>query len=153
MFDTHVDTMYVWVAVGAVSVAVFGVVTQLPTSASPDGAAVATTIDEVATSPSGSVTTRELTASDWSLTGRQVGLRSTGGTVHETLLRPAVPATAGRLRTVLDGTPPSAVYGSPAAFRQATEAARTDGVQWRTAPDRMTVRRVVWGGVDVTLVG
>ena len=153
MFDTHVDTMYVWVAVGAVSVAVFGVVTQLPTAAPPDGAAVATTIDEVATSPSGSVATRELTATEWTLTERQVGLRSGGGTVHETLLRPVVPAVSEPLTAVLDGRRPSTVFDSPAAFEAATAAARDGDSGWQAAPDRMTVRHVAWGGVDVTLVG
>jgi hypothetical protein len=153
MFDTHVETTYVWVAVGAVSVVVFGLVAQLPTTASPDGAAVATTIDEVATSPPGSVATRELTATEWSLREQQVGLRSDGGTVHETLLRPVVPAVNGTLVAVLDGRRPSVVFDSPAAFRGATEAARTDREQWRTAPNQMTVRHVAWGGVDVTLVG
>ena len=153
MFDTNVDTVAVWVAVGTVSVAVLGVVTQLPTSAPPDGAAAATTIDEVATSPPGSVATRELHASEWSLTGRQLGLRSSGGTVHETLLEPVVPAVNASLAAVLDGAHPSSRFDSPTAFRQATENATTDSDEWRQAPDRMTVRRVAWGGVDVTLVG
>ena len=153
MFDTHVDTMYVWVAVGAVSVAVFGIVAQSPTTAPPDGAGVATTIDEVATSPPGSVTTRELSAAEWSVTARQVGLRSETGTVHETLSQSVVPAVEGPLVAVLDGTDPSDVFDSPAAFRRATESAQAARERWRPAPDHMTVRHVAWGGVDVTLVG
>ena len=153
MFDTHVDTMYVWVAVGVVSVAVLGVVAQLPATAPPDGAAVATTIDEVATSPPGSVASRELTAAEWSLTDRRIGLRSESGSVHETLVRPVVPAVSGPLAAVLDGTAPSAVFDSSAAFNRSIDSARTDRGEWRTAPDRLTVRRVAWGGTDVTLVG
>ncbi|MDS0281149.1 DUF7283 family protein [Haloarcula onubensis] len=153
MFDTHVDTAYVWVAVGVVSVAVLGVVTQLPASAPPDAAAAATTIDEVATGPPGSVATRDLHAAEWSLTGRQLGLRASGGTAHETLLQPVVPAVDEALAAVLDGERPSAAFGSPGAFRRATERAATDGDQWRPAPDRLTARHVAWGGVDVTLVG
>ncbi|WP_277540381.1 DUF7283 family protein [Haloarcula laminariae] len=153
MFETSVDTAYVWVAVGAVSVAVLGVVTQLPTSAPPDGGAAATTIDEVATGPPGSVATRELHASEWSLAGRQLGLRSESGTVHETLLRPVVPAVSDNLETVLDGRKPSAVFDSPDAFERATERAATGRERWRSAPDRLTARHVAWGGVDVTLVG
>ena len=153
MFDTHVDTVAVWVAVGAVSVAVLGVVTQLPTAAPPDGAAAATTIDEVATSPPGSVAARELHATEWSLTGRQLGLRSAGGTVHETLLHRVVPAVNANLTAVLDGQRPSAVFDAPDAFGRATERAGTDREQWRPAPDRLTARHVAWGGVDVTLVG
>ena len=153
MFDTNVDTVSVWVAVGAVSVAVLGVVTQLPTSAPPDAAAAATTIDEVATGPPGSVATRELHATEWSLTDRQLGLRSRGGTVHETLLHPVVPAVNASLAAVLDGKRPSSVFDSPDAFSRATERATTEREQWRAAPDRLTARHVVWGGVDVTLVG
>ena len=153
MFDTNVDTAYVWVTVGAVSIAVLGVVTQLPTSAPPDAAAAATTIDEVATSPPGSVATRELHATEWSLTERQLGLRSAGGIVHETLLRPVVPAVTASLAAVVDGERPSVLFDSPGAFRRATERAQTDRERWRPAPDRLTARHVVWKGVDVTLVG
>ena len=153
MFDPHVDTLYVWVAVGAVSIAVLGVVAQLPTTAPPDGAAVATTVDEVATSPPGSVESRELTATKWSLTERRIGLRSESGTVHETLVRPVVPAVEEGLVAVLNGTLPSTVFESSAAFNRSIESARTDRGEWRAAPDRLTVRRVAWGGTDVTLVG
>lgn len=153
MFDTNVDTVSVWVAVGMVSVAVLGIVAQLPTSAPPEAAAAATTIDEVATSPPGSVATRELHATEWSLTARQLGLRSAGGTAHETLLQPVVPAVTSSLAAIVDGEGPSAVFDSPTAFRRATERARTDREQWRTAPDSLTARHVAWGGIDVTLVG
>jgi hypothetical protein len=151
MFDTQVDTLYVWVAVGAVSVAVFGIVTQLPTAQPPDGAAAATTIDEVATSPPGSVESRELDAEEWSLSRRQLGLRSDSATVRQTLLEPVVPATTDSLAAVLDGEDPEAVFDSTEAFRNATD--RTGGTDWRPAPETMTVRHVRWGGVDVTLVG
>jgi len=153
MFDTQLDGLYVWMAVGAVSVAVFGVVTQLPTAAPPDGADAAQTIDEVATSPPGSVATRSLDAEAWSLTTRRIGLRSEAGTVHETLLRPIVPAVNASLVAVLDGDHPSTTFDNAAEFERATEAAATNDTRWRPAPDQLTVRRVAWGGVDVTLVG
>jgi hypothetical protein len=57
------------------------------------------------------------------------------------------------LATVLYGLPPATAYGSPAAFRTATERARNRTVTWRPAPDAVAVRRVSWEGVDVTLVG
>jgi hypothetical protein len=153
MFDTHVDALYVWVAVGAVSVAVLSVVLQLPTTAPPGAAETARTIDEVATGPPGSVATRELDAAEWRLTGRQLGLRSESGTVHETLLRGVIPAVTDSLAAVLDGEAPSAAFDSPSAFENATETAATNATGWRPAPDRLTVRHVAWGGVDVTLVG
>ena len=153
MFDTTVDTLYVWVAVSAVSLAVFGVVLGLPTGAPPDAAEAATTIDEVATSPPGSVASRELRAEEWTLTNRRVGLRTDGGTTHQTLLRPVVPVVDGPLVPVLHGTEPASTFESPAAFERAATAAETTDSRWRPAPDSMTVRHVAWGGVDVTLVG
>lgn len=153
MFDTNVDTLFVWVAVGAVSVAVLGVVTGLPTTAPPDADGLATTVDEVATSPPGSVESRHIAASEWSVRNRQLGLRADGGTTHATLLRPVVPALTGRLAAVLDGRDPASVFESPAAFRRATDSAGTTTERWRPAPDRVTIRRVAWGESDVTLVG
>ncbi|MBV0923666.1 hypothetical protein KTS45_05575 [Halomicroarcula limicola] len=155
MFETHAETLFVWVALAAVSVAVLGVVVGLPSTAPPDAAAIAATVDEVATSPPGSVATRGLTATEWRLTRRQVGLRTDGGTAHATFLRHAVPATEGRLAAALDGHRPSRLFGSPASFQRAIERAETGTAagEWRPAPERVTVRRVAWGGVDVTLVG
>lgn len=153
MFDTTVETLYIWVAVSAVSLAVFGVVLGLPAGAPPDAAAVATTIDEVVTSPPGSVATRSLDAEEWSLTNRRLGLRSEAGTAHQTLMRPVVPVVDGPLIPVLDGAAPAERFGSSAAFEQAVAAAGTTDTNWRPAPDRIRVRHVAWGGVDVTLVG
>ncbi|MDS0277392.1 hypothetical protein NDI85_06275 [Halomicroarcula sp. S1AR25-4] len=153
MFDTHVDTLYVWVALGTVSVAVFGVVVSLPASAPPDATATAATVDEVATSPAGSVATRELDAVEWSLSDREIGLRSDGGVAHATVFEPFVPALDGRLAAVLEGGRPSRYFGSPTGLRRAAERARTADTGWRPAPERLTVRHVAWGGVDVTLVG
>jgi hypothetical protein len=125
----------------------------LPSGAPPDAAETATTIDEVATSPPGSVASRGLDASEWRLTSRRLGLRSDGGTAHQTLLRSVVPVVDGPLVPVLRGADPEATFDSPAAFERATAAAETTAAQWRPAPDSITVRRVAWGGVDVTLVG
>ena len=153
MFETNVDTLFVWVAVGAVSVAVLGVVTGLPTTAPTDADGLATTIDEVATSPPGSVERRNVAASEWSITSRQIGLRADGGTTHAALLRPVVPAVEGELATVLDGTNPHSRFDSPAAFRRALDRAATTESQWRPVPDTVTVRRVAWGGTNATLLG
>lgn len=153
MFDTHVDTLYVWVALGAVSVAVFGVVASLPASAPPDATTAATTVDEVATSPPGSVATHELDAEEWTLSGRAIGLRADGGVAHASVLDPYVPALGGRLAAVLAGAPPRRYFRSPAALGRAAERARTADAEWRPAPERLRVRHVRWGGVDVVLAG
>jgi len=153
MFETHVDTLYLWVGLGTVSVAVLGVVVGLPTTAPPDAAGAAATIDEVTTSPAGSVEHRRLVADEWALDGRAIRLRNDGGTATARLIRAAVPARTEKLRTVLDGERPETVYDSPDAFRRDTHRARTADADWKPAPDRLTVRHVAWGGGDVTIVG
>ncbi|WP_276271135.1 DUF7283 family protein [Haloarcula litorea] len=153
MFDTHAQTLFVWVALAAVGVAVLGTVVSMPTTAPPDASAAAATVDEVATSPPGSVAVRDVHADSWSLSDRQLGLRSDGGTSHATLLRPAVPALGGRLAAVARGRPPATAFRSVRGFERAVTHARERGVGWRPAPTRLTVRHVAWGGVDVTLVG
>ncbi|EMA06822.1 hypothetical protein SAMN05443574_105252 [Haloarcula vallismortis] len=153
MFETHVDTLYLWIGLGTVSVAVLGVAIGLPTTAPPDATAAAATIDEVTTSPPGSVAHRRLVAEEWAFDGREIRLRNGGGTAAARLIRTAVPARTDRLQTVVDGERPKAVYESPGAFRLDTRQARTANDRWRPAPDRMTVRHVAWGGTDVTIVG
>jgi hypothetical protein len=153
VFETPVDTLLLWMALGAVAVAVLGVVGNVPTTAPPDAAGMAATIDEVTTSPSGSVRRQSVAAESWRLDGRRLGLRNDGGTAHARLTRRAVPVGTGPLSQVLSEGAPGQVFTSPTAFERAVRrgAAATDG--WRPAPDRLTVRHVVWGGVDVTLVG
>ncbi|EMA33731.1 DUF7283 family protein [Haloarcula japonica] len=153
MFETHVDTLYLWVGLGTVSVAVLGVVVGLPTTAPPDATAAAATIDEITTSPPGSVGHRRLVATEWAFDGREIRLRNDGGTATAWLIRTAVPARTKQLQTVVDGERPKAVYESPDAFRRDIRRARTTDDGWRPAPDRVTVRHVAWGGTDVTIVG
>ncbi|MBV0901474.1 DUF7283 family protein [Haloarcula salina] len=153
MFETHVDALYLWVGLSAVSVAVLGVVAGLPMTAPPNATATAATIDEVATSPPGSVEKRRLLADEWALEAGALRLRNDGGTAQAGLTQYAVAADSERLRTVLDGTAPASVYDSPAAFRAALDRARARNETWRPAPERLSIGHVAWGGVDVTLVG
>jgi len=153
MFETHVDTLYLWVGLGTVSVAVLGVVVGLPTTAPPDATGAAATIDEVATSPAGSVAHRRLIAEEWVVTSREIRLRNDGGTATARLVRTPVPARTDQLRSVLDGKRPAAAYDTPDAFRRDIRAARNTDANWHPAPNRMTVRHVAWGGTDVTIVG
>ncbi|WP_336336941.1 DUF7283 family protein [Haloarcula brevis] len=153
MFETHVDTLYLWVGLGTVSVAVLGIIVGLPTTAPPDATGAAATIDEVATSPPGSLAHRRLVAEEWALDSRRIRLRTDGGTATARLVRPVVPARTDQLRTVLAGERPSAVYHSTDAFRRDIREGRNTEAAWRPAPDRLTVRHVAWGGNDVTIVG
>ncbi|KAA9396823.1 hypothetical protein Har1130_03145 [Haloarcula sp. CBA1130] len=153
MFETHVDTLSLWVGLGTVSVAVLGVIVGLPTTAPPDATEAAATIDAVTTSPAGSVAHRRLVAEELAFDGREIRLRNDGGTATARLIRAAVPARTDRLQAVANGKQPETVYDSADDFRLATRQARTGDDGWRPAPDRLTVRHVAWGGTDVTIVG
>ncbi|MFU1780327.1 hypothetical protein ACM16X_02980 [Haloarcula japonica] len=149
MFETHVDTLYLWVGLGTVSVVVVG----LPTTAPPDATAAAATIDEITTSPPGSVAHRRLVATEWAFDDREIRLRNDGGTATARLIRTAVPARTKQLQTVVDGERPKAVYESPDAFHRDIRRARTTDDGWQPSPDRVTVRHIAWGGTDVTIIG
>lgn len=153
MFETHVDALYLWVGLSAVSVAVLGVVAALPATAPPDATAAASTIDEVATSPPGSVERRRLIADEWALAAGALRLRNEGGTAQTRLTQDAITADSDRLRAVLTGARPASVYESPADFRADLDRVQARTAAWQPAPERLTIRHVAWGGVDVTLVG
>ena len=154
MFDVPVDATYVWFGVGMVSVAVFGVAVGLPTGAPPDATAVANAVDAVAVGPAGATGSHALTADRIRLGSFQIGLENAGGRSHATFAYPVAPALADdRLQRVLDGNRPSSIFESPAALGDAIAAAQGGEADWRPAPDRLDVRRIAWGDVNVTLVG
>ena len=154
MFDVPVDSTYVWFGVGAVSLAVFGVVAGLPSTTPPDAAVAADAVDGVAVGPPGAVSTHALTADRLRLGPSRIGLENAGGRAHASFAYSVTPAlTDDRLRRVLAGARPSSVFDSPSAFDDAARAARGAEPGWRPAPDSLTARRVSWGDVRVTLVG
>lgn len=155
MFDVPVDATYVWFGVATVSLASFGVAVGLPSAAPPDAAAAASTVDAVAVAPPGAVATHDLeTAERLRLGSARLSLDGPGGRTHATFLYPVTPAnTDDRLKSVSSGAPPPSRFDSPASFERATRDARGDDRAWRPAPTRLTVRRVAWGDVNVTLVG
>lgn len=155
MEEGIVDAWYCWGGVALASLAVFGVVLGLPTGAGPDAAAVAETVDGVASSDHEARATRPLRATAIRLGPHRIALRSDAGTDHASFAYgPVTPAlTDPRLQQVLDGAAPERVFRSRRAFVAAVRDARTDTATWRAAPDRLTVRRVTWEGIDVTLVG
>ncbi|TKX78837.1 hypothetical protein EXE53_19075 [Halorubrum sp. SD626R] len=165
MFETNVDATYAWLGLALVSVAAAGVAATLPASPPPDASGVAHTIDSVADGPHPARAEHGLAASQMRLTERSIGLRSDGGVGFASLHGPKVtPVPAGhadrnrtdginRLRPVLDGVPPSSAFDDPDAFAAAASRARAAAGAWRPAPERLTVRRVHYGGVHVTLVG
>ncbi|KZN24159.1 hypothetical protein A4G99_06850 [Haladaptatus sp. R4] len=159
MFDAPLDAWYVWLGVATVSLAVFGVAIDLPTSPPPDAASVADTVDSVAGCTYSATAEHPLTARQIRLGSRRLGLRDDGGTAHATFrYGPVVPVFAAsdgsdrKLRRILSGTPPSAVFDSSDAFRRAVRTARNRRPSWERAESRLRVRCVSWGGVDATLV-
>ncbi len=161
MFDAPLDAWYVWLGVAAVSLAVFGVAIELPTSPPPNAASAADTVDSVAGCPYIATAEHPLKAGQIKLGPRQLDLRDNGGTAHATFrYGPIVPVSVvaagrnpnGKLARVLAGTPPSTVFDSPGAFQRSIRDARNRQPTWEQAKSRLRVRCVSWEGVDATLV-
>lgn len=154
MLDPPLDTWYVWLGLGIVSVLVTGLALALPTTAPPSATPVADAIDSVAASPHEASTTVDVPADQLRVRPDSVALRDESGTAHaEIAYGPVTPVGNGKLRRVLAGTQPDAVFASQSAFERATRAARHRTATWRETPERLTVARVEWGAVDATLVG
>lgn len=155
MFDVPVDAIYVWLGITMVSLATFGVVVALPSAAPPDATAAARAVDAVAVGPAGSQATHALTADQLKLGPHRIGLDGPGGRSHAAFAYgPVTPTfTDNSLSKVLAGKRPAALFESPSAFAGAVAGAQDSDPDWRPAPDRLTIRRVTWGEVHVTLVG
>lgn len=154
MLDVPVDTWYVWLGCGLVSVAVAGLGLSLPTAAPPSATPVADAVDSVASSPHEARTTVELSTDEIRLRPGTVALRSEGGTTHASFaFGPVTPASTGRLGRILDGERPADVFESREAFRRAIRDRQNRTATWQPAPDQLTVARVEWGDVNATLVG
>ena len=154
MLDPPVDTWYVWLGLGAVSVVVAGLALALPTTAPPTATPVADAIDSVAASPHEARTTVDVPADQIRIRPDAVALRRESGTAHAQLAYgPVTPVGDGKLRHVLGGARPDSVFASKSAFETATRTARNRSASWRETPTELTVARVEWGDVDATLVG
>jgi hypothetical protein len=157
MFDLPLEAWYGWIGLSLAGVALVGAAAGLPTAPPPDAEAVAGTVDRVAAAEYTATGEHPLEADEIRLGVRRIGLRSDAGTAHATLaFGPVTPVPVGDspLRDVLYGTPPSRVFDSPQAFREAIVGARADGqdATWREVDRTLIVRRVTWEGVDVVLV-
>jgi hypothetical protein len=162
VFETHLDATYAWLGLAVVSVATAGVAATLPASPPPDAAGVAHTIETVADGEFPATAEHGLAADRIRLTPRSVSLDGDGGSARTSLrvgrITPVPPGDGTgngdrRLRRVLDGVPPDAAFDDPEALATAAKRARTADHGWRSAPKRLTVRRVHYGEVHVTLVG
>lgn len=154
MFDAPVDAWYVWLGLGAVSVAVAGTALALPTAAPPTPGPVADTIDSVASSQYRGRATVAVTADRLRLTRRAIALRTDGGTARTRFaFGPVTPAWSAELQRLVHGAKPGSVFRTAEGFQAALERARGASRRWRRAPESLTVRRVRWGEVNATLVG
>ena len=166
MFETHFDATYAWLGLAVVSVATAGVAAAFPASPPPDADGVARTVDSVADGAYPATAEHGVAADRIRLTDGSVSLRDERGTARAALDAPRITpvirpgtgtapnaTTDPRLRRVLDGVPPEVAFDDPASFAAAAERARAAESRWTPAPERITVRRVHYEDVRVTLVG
>jgi len=156
MLEPPIDAVPVWLGLSLASAAILGVVTALPTAQPPDASAAAGTVDAAASSRYAAAAEHPIDGrASVRLSPRRLRVERGGAAATATFAYgPMTPVAPGSpLARVLGGTPPSRVFESPAAFRAAAERARDRAPVVVTDADRITVRRVTWRGIDVTLVG
>lgn len=151
MFDPFGSV--VWIGLSTLVLPVVGLALRAP-DAQVDATSVARTVDSVASSPYEATAQHPLNAEAVRVGRQHVALRD-DGTAHASLSCRGVVPTHGHdaLGAVLRGRPPGDVFADESAFAAALADAATRDPEWHTAPDRLLVRRVSWGDVDVTLVG
>jgi len=154
VFDAPIDAPVLWVALALVGAALFGVVEALPRSP-PDATGPAETVDRVAAASHAATAEHPLPADAVRLRPTGIALRGDGGVARARFSFGPVAVVVGDspLADVLRGVPPSEAFGSRAAFDRAVGDARTRTTDWRSADGPLFVRRLSWGGTDVTLVG
>ncbi|WP_232687338.1 DUF7283 family protein [Halobacterium zhouii] len=155
MLDVPADVPPVLVALSLVSTTLFGVALAVRPSPVPRVQPLAATVDAVAAADHSGAETTQIGALAVKIGEHELAVRGPGGTAHASLsYGPVVPVRRDTaLWRVLRGTPPDAVFDTPVGLATAAAAARGRDPVWRTNADRLTVRRVSWRGVDVTLVG
>lgn len=154
VFDAPLDTLYVWLGLGAVSLVVAGTALSFPTASPAAAGPIADAVDTVAASEYSAREQIEVPAGDVRLGPHSLALRTEGGTAHARFeYGPVTPVRDGGLRAVLGGTPPGDVFADTDAFREAVERAQRRDRGFRTGTDRLTVQRITWGEVRAILVG
>ncbi|WP_435098253.1 DUF7283 family protein [Halarchaeum sp. P4] len=155
MTDTFGDTLPVWVALTAVGAVMLGAVLAIPGTPPPDATAAANAVNVVAAGNHAAARTIPVDATGVRVRPTSLGLRNTAGAAHATLTPSVTPANTPALRRVLRGDPVLDVYPSLGAFHYAVVDARVNAAaaDWHPVKESLTVRHVVLGGVDVTLVG
>jgi hypothetical protein len=144
-----------WLGTALVAATLLGVSLQLPTGVPARAGAVAETVDTVAAAPHPSAARHPLDAGAVRIHPSRISLRTPNGVSHATLgFGPITPAPSGSsLARILRGTPAHEVFESPAALDTAAARSRNATAVWQDPGPALLVRRVTWGGVDVTIVG
>ncbi|NIB98657.1 hypothetical protein [Halobacterium sp. R2-5] len=155
MFDTLADVPPVLVALSLVSTTLLGVAFAAKPSAPSRAAPLASTVDTVASADRASVETEDVDADAIRVTSRKLAVRDDGRTTSQSFAYgPVVPVQRDTaLWRVLRGVPPDEVFDGERALERAVGSARDRDAEWRRDRQQLTVRRVTWRGVDVTLVG
>jgi len=155
VFDTLADVPPVVVALSLVSTALFGVALAAQPSPPPRADALAGTVDAVGAADRPGVETRSLDADAVRITTDEIAVRVDGRSAQSHFAYgPVVPVRRDTaLWAVLQGVPPDDAFEGTLAFASAAVEARQRDANWRQDRPQLTVRRVTWRGVDVTLVG
>jgi hypothetical protein len=155
MLDTLADVPHLGVALGVVSLTMFGIATDLPDTPAPDATAVGATVDRAAATSHPSTASHPLTATAVKIGPHEIALRNDGGTAHAAFVYgPVTPVPdSGALRRVLRGVPPSSEFTSPGSLERAARDRQNRSTRWQSADGHLLVRHVTWGDVNVTLVG
>ncbi|UIP01160.1 hypothetical protein Hbl1158_07380 [Halobaculum sp. CBA1158] len=181
MFDAPVDAWYAWIGLAAAATVTLGIAAGLPSAPPPDAAAVARTVDAVASAESPSSARHRLAADAALVTTAGISLRSDGGAAHARFRADSVVPLSGgaspppddSLAAVALGEPPGSAFDSPSELAAAVDAAReagpvevgraaepsgrdaestADATPNRSVGRTVHVRHVSWGETDVTLV-
>lgn len=155
MFDTLADVPPLLVALSLVSTTLLGVALAAKPTTEAGAAPLASTVDTVASADHAGSETRAIDADAIRLTRHAIEVRDGGDTSRETYAYgPVVPVRRDTvLWRVLHGTPPDDAFDDERAFERALADARDHDAAWRRDRQQLTVRRVTWRGVDVTLAG
>lgn len=152
MFDAA-DSLLTWTGLTLAAAAFLGAALAVPHAPPPDATAVADAVDRVAASDYDAAATVDIAADEVRVGPRRLSLRGDGGTTHAVFAERVVPARPDSpLDRVLRGGDPDPLFETPGAFARAAALAWNRPAEWRST-ETLRVRHVVWGGVDVVLVG
>jgi len=171
--EAPVDAWYVWIGVALVSTGLLGVALALPSQPPPDATKAANTIDRVAGSTHQAAASYDHDATEVRIGTKQLSMRNDGGTAHASIafgsLTPVSAVENGSIRRVLErilhGQSPERAIANVSGVDEvaqllhgaggaadAREKIERRGAAWRSAADRLRVRKLELAGETVVLV-